>query len=111
MCEYLVDPHVFGNDTHCDHLHQSIEQWASQDSDWDESRNPYAEGVSPQEAASLQLNILHSETHLDVLFLNLVTELFVEHICRGLLKAANGYGGFALNRKEEVLPTCISCCG
>jgi hypothetical protein len=97
MIAELGDPHVFATnshaDTHCPYLQDFIKAWASADFepggasvDWDAR----AAGLSDDERYKRRVRNLKFYPHLVALFFHLKTELYVEHICKGILKA-NAY--------------------
>lgn len=91
MCEQLGDPHVFGTnshaDTHCEYLHKFIEAWANQEAGPYAYASPFEAGISNQEAARRRIENLRLYPHLTAQFFHVKTELFMEHVARGILKA------------------------
>ena len=91
MCEQLGDPHVFAThshaDTHCEYLHRFIVKWAADDIAQAPQLDPFASGISPHEAAQRRVENLRNYPHLVALFFHLKTELYIEHVARGILHA------------------------
>ena len=90
MCEQLGDPHVFATnsyaDTFCPYLMRYIIKYGNLDnsSTW-HARDPFASGISPKEKHSRRSELVRKYPHVCAAFFALKTELYIEHICSGIM--------------------------
>ena len=100
MIERLGDPHVFCTnshaDTYCPELQRFIKAWAKEDFVKATDDTPAGcsaafdlddPGLSDKEKSRRRIRNLQTYPHLVALFFHLKMELYLEHICRGILKA------------------------
>ena len=102
MIEQLGDPHVFATnshaDTYCPELQRFIKAWAQEDfakATPDGRPAGCSAGfdlddpglLSEKEKSRRRIRNLKTYPHLVALFFHLKMELYVEHICRGIMKA------------------------
>ena len=89
MCDALGDPHVFAThsfaDTFCPYLAEFILAW--QGIDRDGGQSPFQIGINDKEAKSRRWKLLEANPALAAHFFALKTELYLEHICVGILGA------------------------
>ena len=89
MCDALGDPHVFAThsfaDTFCPYLAEFILAWRGIDRGG--SKSPSAPGLSEKEAKSRKCALLEANPSLAAHFFALKTELYLEHVCIGILGA------------------------
>lgn len=92
MCEQLGDPHVFATnsfaDTYCPHCARFIiahlEHTPRKVHD---ANSPFADGLTANEAHSRRYRLMKENPHLAATFFHLKTQLYIEHICYGILGA------------------------
>lgn len=100
MIEQLGDPHVFATnshaDTYCPDLQRFIMSWAKDDfmkasdgkaAGCSAAFNPEEDGLNETDKHRRRIRNLKTYPHLVALFFHLKMELYVEHICRGIMKA------------------------
>lgn len=106
MCKVLGDPHVFAThsfaDTYCPYLAEFLLKWRRESwSPTEEERrtkqsspyaddgphSPFAPGLSPSQVKERKWALLHDNPALAAHFFALKTELYLEHICVGILGA------------------------
>ena len=89
MCDALGDPHVFAThsfaDTFCPYLAEFILKWRNIERNGRQS--PFETGISDKEAKSRKWKLLEANPALAAHFFALKTELYLEHICVGILGA------------------------
>ena len=92
MCDQLGDPHVFATtshaDTYCPYLHTFIKTWAGiKDDAADDPDVDCKLKISSNERYKRRCNNLTRYPHIVATFFHLKMELYVEHICKGILGA------------------------
>lgn len=89
MCTQLGDPHVFATtshaDTHCPYLHKFIKTWAGIADD--STDDPEAQDITPDQCYARRAANLGRYPHIVATFFHLKMQLYVEHVCRGMLGA------------------------
>ena len=89
MCATLGDPHVFAThsfaDTYSAYLAEFMLKWRGLERDGEMS--PFAPGISEHEAKTRKWNLLQANPGVAAHFFALKTELYLEHICVGILSA------------------------
>lgn len=92
MCDALGDPHVFAThsfaDTYCPYLSNFILKWRDEkDHLGNDLKSPFDLGLSDAEVKRRKWDLLEANPALAAHFFALKTELYLEHICIGILGA------------------------
>ena len=89
MCEQLGDPHAFAThshaDTYCPYLARFIMTWACLPEGG--SSDPAEDGLSVTQRYQRRQALVVKYPHLTALFFHLKTELYLEHVCVGIMGA------------------------
>ena len=89
MCEQLGDPHAFATnshaDTYCPYLARFIMDWVGVPNGG--PLDPFAAGLSKQQRYQRRQALMVKHPHLAAYFFHLKTELYLEHICVGIMGA------------------------
>ena len=89
MCDQLGDPHAFATnshaDTYCPYLARFVMTWAGVPTDGE--KDPFAAGLSDHQRYQRRQALVREYPHLAAYFFHLKTELYLEHVCVGILGA------------------------
>ena len=98
MCEQLGAPHVFATTSHadsfCPYRARFIGTWLSIPDD--DQRSPFAPGLSDPQQHARRSRLMRENPVLTAEFFHRKTELFLQHIARGVLGAQAHWLRYAL---------------